>query len=449
MGTRSLLILSISLLLSAQQLDMKLLSQSNYLDVVTLKEGTGYISYLKELPRHEHYVATPLDKAVFTPHWNFYPHQASGQVIAVTELAPSQEWFNASLYNTLSLQGSCKGCKVALADKILFSKEDNYIIGDFQQTIDLDPLRKRIDLRHLKYLVLITKERDALDLSSVTFENRFAQTAEHKEKQSVWIWKSQDIDHALLHKNKIGRVYLQIDDGFEQQAKRLFDEGFEVYGLDGDPHDTLDPKRLRKDLGRIARLNAAKRVISGFQIDVEPHVLKDFNIRQERYLHAFVTMVTELTALAHRHTLAFSVVTPFWYDTLYYKGRPLVYHVIDTADETVLMSYRSDPNSVLRISADELAYASAQGKKVQIGVELMPIADERHTLYAIETSRPCIAQKHLQQECHMLKEQEHYIVKGRTLSLYGQPASLETLLATPIEYPAFEGFVLHHAKGLQ
>ena len=449
MGIRSLLILCISLLLFGVEIDRKLLSQSKYLDVVTLTGADAYVVYLQKLPLQEHYVATPLDKVLFKPEWKFYPHKASGQIIAVAELAPKDQWFNAAIYNTLSLQGSCKECQVALADKILFSKEDNYIVGDFQQNINLDILRERIDLRHLKYLVLLIKEKQDLKVSGVTFENHFDVKAKTSSMRSVWIWKSQDIDLAVLHKNSIRRIYLQIDDGFEKHAKILYNEGFEVYALDGDPHDIFDAKRLYTDIDRIVQLNVREQVISGFQIDVEPHVLKAFDIHQEEYLHAFATLVNKLTQRAHNHTLAFSIVTPFWYDSLIYKKRPLIYQLIDMVDETVLMSYRSDANSVLRLSADELAYASYHHKKIQIGIELMPIADENHTIYTIEGSTPCIVETALEEACAVLKVQKSYRVKGKALSLYGQPKALKQLLSTPIVYPAFEGFVFHHVKGLQ
>jgi len=449
LGIRALLTLLLTALLSADAVpDPELLSQSRYIDVVSVQDAPEYIVYLKDLPKQENYLPTPLERVVFKPRWKFYPHKASGQLVAVAELSADQQWFNAAIYNTLSLEGSCEGCQVALADKILFSKQDNYIIGDFQKEIDLDPLREKIDLRHLKYFVVLLKHKEALQLPAITFKNRFVPKNKAVPMRSVWVWNSQDLDTKLLHKHHIARVYLQLDKGFEQRAKALHEEGFEVYGLDGDPNDIFDAKRLERSLERVIRLNTSEQIVSGFQIDVEPHVLNDFDIDQAHHLDAFVRLVTTLSKQSHHKKLAFSLVTPFWYDTLTYKRRPLIYTLIDLTDETVLMSYRSDPNSVVRISADELAYASFRHKAVQIGVELMPIPDETHKLFALGAHAPCIIDQQLRQECLMLRPKTTYSVKGSTLSFYRQPKQLERLLRTPIVYPAFQGFVFHHMRGL-
>lgn len=449
MGTKSLLVLLLSSLLSADvKPDLDLLAQSHFVDVVSVQNAPEYMVYLKALPKQEDYLATPLSHVVFKPQWKYYSYKQSGQLIAVAELAPEHQWFNAAIYNTLTLQGRCDSCQVALADKVLFSKQDNFIIGDFQKEFSLNPLRKRVDLRHLKYLVVLIKEKKDLKLSSITFRSHFSRKNRSQKSYSVWVWKSQDLNYELLHKKKIKRVYLQMDKGFEKSATKLHNEGFEVYGLDGDPHDIFSPLRLQNSLKRIIQLNTSKQVVAGFQIDVEPHVLKDFDIDKTKHIKAFVTLVSLLSKSAHQHKLAFSLVTPFWYDALYFKKRPLIYTLIDLSDETVLMSYRSDPNSVLRISADELSYASYRHKKVQIGVELMPIADERHKLYKITKKLPCITKKRFEEDCVMLIPETQYTIKGSALSFDGQSKRLKTLLESPILYPAFEGFVFHHMRGL-
>jgi len=449
LGIRTLLTLILTSLLYADTtLDPTLLSKSNYIDVVSVKGAADYVVYLQKLPVQERYLSTPLKRVTFKPQWKFYPHKASGQIVAVAELAGDDTWFDAAIYNTLSLVGSCHECKIALADKILFTKQDNYVIGDFKGEIDLNTIGDKVDLRHLKYLVLLVKDKDDLQLPSFSFEYQQRSDSKELATRSVWVWSSEDLDYRLLHRTGIQRVYLQLGPEFERDAKALFHEGFEVYGLDGDPHDVFDDQRLKKGLARIAKLNTHEKIVMGFQIDVEPHVLADFNIHKIDYINRLVRLVSTLTEEAHRQQLQFSLVTPFWYDTLIYQQRPLAYTLIDRVDEMVLMSYRSDPKRVLRISADELTYASYRHKTIRIGIELMPIADERHELFALTKSGPCIVKERLEPRCLNLEAQQEYVIKGSTLSFYDQSKALRELLTTPITYPAFQGFVFHHMRGL-
>lgn len=181
---------------------------------------------------------------------------------------------------------------------------------------------------------------------------------------------------------------------------------------------------------------------------MEPHVLKSFDINKTLYINQFVSLVKKLYTFSNDNALQFSVVTPFWYDTLMFHNRALIYTVIDHSDEIVLMSYRSQSQEVLNISSDELSYSSYRHKVVYIGVELMPIADEQHELFSLDRSQSCIVGTHLSDTCITLLPEQKYQVKGSNLSFYDAPKHLDDLLSREVHYPAFGGFVFHHIKGL-
>ena len=434
--------------LSAVDLDTKLLSKSHYIDKVTVNGSVAYVRYLRNKSSDEKIIYKDLDHAYFKPKWNFYTQPNKSDIIAVSELAPTDRYFNGALYNTLELEGECHDCTIALADKRLFEKKDNYIIGAFQKSIDLDALRTNIDLRHLKYLVVLAKSASDIKLTSLHFLNHFDTKKLQHQKPAVWVWRAQDIDLDKLRRHHIKRVYLQVGKGFEAAAKRLYKNGYEVFGLDGDPHHIFNPEALYKSLERVIRLNHDRPIVSGFQIDVEPHVLKSFDINKALYIDQFVSLVKKLHTLSNDKGLCFSVVTPFWYDALEFHKRALIYTIIDNSDEIVLMSYRSHPQEVLNISSDELSYGSYRHKVVYIGVELMPIVDEQHELFILDKTVPCIVEKHMNDRCITLLPQQKYRIKGSNLSFHDAPQRLEDLLSREIQYPAFGGFVFHHLKGL-
>jgi len=443
-----LILLLFPFLLAAAAPDKKLLSKSNYIVHVTLSDGSDYIVYRKDPPHDAAVITAPSRPLLLAPEWKFYYQKEQNRTIALATLGSETKRFDASGYNRIDLDGHCHDCQVALADQRLYEKEDNYIIGSFKPQINLDKIRHKLDLGKLKYLVVLAKRREDINITSLLFHNQFSTYRHSKTALSVWAWSAQDIDLHVLKKHAVKRVYLQVGPGFEKMAKLLYDQGLTVYALDGDPHDIFDPKRLQKSLQRVAALNKKAAVISGFQLDVEPHVLPGFNLHKEEYTAKLVSLLSTLSQEVHHNGLQFSVVTPFWYDTVLWKSRPLVHTVIDLADETVLMSYRSNVEDVLRISENELVYASLHQKSVRIGVELMPIPDEEHQVYKLGKKEPCITLGSLENECRELIPYSNYTVKGSTLSFYKQQKPLEKLLHTQVQYPAFKGFVLHQMRAL-
>lgn len=448
MGIQSALIAAICLnsALYSADLDLKLLAHSDTVDIVTPDNAPPYAVYLPRAQTGR--MITPDAPASFNiaPAIRFFDASAKRRAMGIIPLANDGVWLNASAYDRLELDGSCPGCTLALADAALFEKEDNLAVGSFAASIPLYPLYGKIDLHRLKYLVIFTDHPESVKITSLRL--RKTPSAPSGYMTGVWVWHPRDIDIKRLRSHGIKRIYLQMNGEFEGAAKMLHRAGFEVYALDGDPGHIDDPLPLYTAIERIARLNRHGSVVRGFQIDVEPHTRPDFNIRREHYAQKFLMLVRSLGAQCRQSGLNFSVVIPFWYDELRLFGRPLSDHIIDSADETVLMSYRSNLREVISVSASELAYAESQHKTVRIGIELMPIPNERHAVYkATDIAETCTTEKQIPQ-CLTSQPLHTYTVKGSEIRFDRQSNRLSELRKSRVPYRSFGGFVLHHAGGL-
>jgi len=140
------------------------------------------------------------------------------------------------------------------------------------------------------------------------------------------------------------------------------------------------------------RAPAAGR-FAGIHLDIEPYLLRGFNGRSRaEFLSNFVLILSRAADLAHSGGLEIGADIPPWFDQINeYSGdllpvtrddqkKPLHEHVIDLMDQVTLMDYRtsaSGPNGTIGLAVGELAYAVKRAKKVYIGLETGPVADER------------------------------------------------------------------------
>ncbi len=196
-------------MISASALDMKLLSKSSYLDQVTLSDGTQYIVYLDKLPKDTPNKSNRRE-IYLQPKWKFYHQKRTNKTMAIATLAPQNNWFDATSFNTLDIQGKCKDCQVALADKTLFLKEDNYQIGPFSSHVHLNQTSQKLNFKELKYLILTADKKEDINVTSLLFHTRFPSGISSKQHLSVWVWTPNDVDLPLLKKHHIQRIYLQI-----------------------------------------------------------------------------------------------------------------------------------------------------------------------------------------------------------------------------------------------
>jgi len=432
--------------LDGLEIDMKMLNRSDYVELVKFANGDSYLEY-HDKNSSEKNIVTPLDCNIYEikPVIKFFDRHNKEGVMAIVSLADGQKYLNASCFNKIVFDGDCKNCTVSIADKRLFLKEDNIKIGKFKKRMELSPWIDKIDLRQLKYIVLFAPKREDIEINRIKFIHTDKKS--FSKKTSVWIWRSKDIDISKIKKAGIKNVYLQVDDKFEENARILDKEGVAVYALDGDPSYIFDDRALMSNIEKIININKTKKIVQGFQIDIEPHTLKDFSLHKKEYLQKLIVLSKTIDLKLKENGLLFSVVIPFWYDGVYVENKSVAYSLIDICDEVVLMSYRTDPKEVLKISADKLTYAEIKDKKVKLGIELMPIPDEYHELFDKKALDSCDNKSDFPKNCK-IEPFSSFVINGTSISFSNQKNRLKYLINTKFPYSSFTGFVYHHIGGI-
>ncbi len=242
---------------------------------------------------------------------------------------------------------------------------------------------------------------------------------------AIWVWDVRELERnwvkfkRVVNEWGIKRVYLQLSRHLTQDhIDRLRGMGLEVFLLDG---------------GRTTELNFSLDYVrsfeaDGFQIDIEPYINPDFNLKRESYLKSYVKLLSEVRRKLRGRR--FSVVIPFWLDKLSYGGKPVLEHVFRYADEVVIMAYRNNLSSSLSLSVEEIAQGGRFGKPVLIGFELHRQKDEKHNIYRVEKRSLIFVGS--------------YEVKGEELSM-----TLEELRRIRgIKCKGVYGFVIHSFEAL-
>jgi len=397
-------------------------------------------------PEHEY--IRPVEANEFyrgdLPRMNFHEFKklkGHHGTLYLVDLSHAGKYFDALPYDQLELHGNLKHFRLALADKKLAMKEDNRIVGRDRRRIKLFPGMKGLNLQRLKYVVIFSEE--PLKELALTFTKRAR--IRHKSLRSVWAWHPEKVHSSILEQSNIQRIYLQVGKGFLSTTARLTKNGkFEIYALDGSPEDIDHFNRLVRKLNTLP----FKR-IKGIQLDVEPYLTDDYRGNSAAVLERYIRFLHRMKKWSHRRKLQFSVVVPFWFATLMVNGEPLFPRILREVDEVVLMSYRADPKEVLRISADALRWGEWMHRRVAIGIELKPLADERHILYRVGPTGSCITERFFHLKCREVRELRRYTVYGSRLSFFYHPGAIKKMLYSNIPYRSFDGFVFHDYTMLQ
>ncbi len=356
------------------------------------------------------------------------------------DLSKNHQKFDATAYNELDIDTDVKHFNIALADSKLASKESNRIIAHNSYKIKLNPNMKGIDLQELKYVVVLTEEKPSrLDIifkkSSPSLK-----LEEKRYKRSVWVWNARELDSNLIDSAKINRIYLQVGKDFSVALKRLskMKNPPEVYALNGSPSDINNPQALIDSFSKL-KLDTIK----GIQLDVEPYLLKDFLVNPQKVWGRYLNMVKIIHRWTSSKGLRFCMVIPFWLDGIKLKDKLLLPQLLESVDEVVLMSYRSNPREFLKISLDTLRWGEILNRPVAMGIELRPIPTQKHTIYGIYNETPCIVEQNFYKRCQTLKLLNSFTINGSTISVSKHPKALEKLLSLKPPFSSFDGFALH------
>ncbi len=243
---------------------------------------------------------------------------------------------------------------------------------------------------------------------------------EGKSHWALWVWNARKLENrweAFLRTVKdwdIDRVYLQVNEALEQSLlDRIKALGLEVFLLDGSRTYSLNfpPEFL------------GKFEVDGVQVDIEPYLMPDFNVKKEYYLREYLRVLNELKPAIRGKRL--SVVIPFWFDKLKLGEKPMLEYIFEVADEVVIMAYRDNFEEALNLSKEEIAMGGTYGKPVFIGFELHKQKDEIHRVYRVDRNG--------------LVHIGTYKVRGSKLSI-----SKEKLKSVRnVECKGVSGFVIH------
>jgi len=281
--------------------------------------------------------------------------------------------------------------------------------------------------------------------------------------RGIWIW---NYHYAIAHEREvidklsadnINRIYLQIDeklDAFRSFLKYAKSRGITVFALDGAPGYIHDYQVLLEHISRIQTFNKTNQGsgFEGIQIDVEPYLNPDFNLRKEYYVHQFMNMIRDLRR-ASGSDIKLSFALPFWFDKFSVDEKPLTFHAIDIADEIVIMSYRTDYDEMIRFSYEELCYASNRGRAVYLGIETTRLPDEHHFISGTKEVLPFVNKRN---DTFLLLKGPHdglpvtrkYRINAGRLTFFGNKDQVSSILRRTPRFRGFAGYVIHSYSGL-
>lgn len=477
MTAASLALLTSALLLAStpdfgdveRHIDQQLASRAERLEIVTSNGTFSHIEY-KAGPDVAAPFAPPLSGQTVTAprltpfgscysngfHLNRRDDRPCGFLVNIGLEKPD---VNLLSFDRLELTASVTGSwQVALADAALAQKEDNVHVARLDAgasfSIPLQNLAGQLDLTRTRHLVFILESsRGTLDLQRISLRRDARNPT--VSVRGIWLWDRRKIagaESAIIRElasRGVNRVYLQIGDRPEELSSFLLTarrSGIAVYALDGSPDYVNAPDVLIKRLRNVLSYNHGhpEAPFAGFQIDVEPYLLKDFNLNRNAYAARFVALLRSLRTLA-ADTLPLSVVIPFWFDQVPAGNRSLAQSTVAEADEVVAMAYRTTTDAIVSCAATTLAWGERLNKPVMLGIELSRLPDEEHVVLG-RASRS-------ESGSYLLagarwRERQRYRVSGGTLSFAGKQQELGALLDYLPPFSSFGGWVLHSYESL-
>ena len=306
----------------------------------------------------------------------FRKYQGKAGTFYLFDLERNGRFFNGLLYRSLRLEGVRGQWRVALADWRMAMREANLIVGENRRTFQLTPLALRLDLQRLKYVVLFTEE--PVEGLKVRFVDPLPRSVPNKKMQlAAWVWNGEEIGTDPLLRWGIDRIYLQYTAKFSQIVSQWKKKknSLEVYALSGTVEEIYEPGKLIRRWE-----NLPWKELEGVQLDVEPYLLPEYRIHPGKILNRYLKFVREIGAWVRRRGKKLSLAVPFWFQDIVLDEVPLLRKIFRYADEVVVMSYRNRPSEVLRLSNVFLRWGEIMGKKVSIGIELLPVPHKGDTI---------------------------------------------------------------------
>jgi hypothetical protein len=233
-------------------------------------------------------------------------------------------------------------------------------------------------------------------------------------ERAVWTWEAASyamlLDHAaadeaisFLHQKRIRTVYLYADAfdrqnlivgraaAYRQLIRRLHHEGFSAYALLGSgflhteayvlPERRADAVAMFKRVLDYNAAAAADERFDGVNLDIEPHILEQWDRQKTQLLGQYLDLGEALMALKRSsgQSLQVGPALPFWFDgiMLDWHGvrQTVAEHTLGLYDYASLMDYRDHAegrDGIVSHATDTMEFARRLHKKLVIGVEVTP-----------------------------------------------------------------------------
>lgn len=222
-------------------------------------------------------------------------------------------------------------------------------------------------------------------LGSLTAPSSNAQ-AQPKQK-ATWFWDTPMIKDSAADilsfatANGITTIYLQMNQDVRPEHYKSFirqatAKNIEVHVLGGSPRWSLESERSRletfiewtKDYQASA---APAERFTGLHIDVEPHVLSEWNSNRSSLIKQWQSSISFLVAGARELNLPITADIPFWLHThnLPDNSMTMSRWILTKVDAVVIMAYRDQAASIYNLAIPEMTEATELGKKAIIAVE--------------------------------------------------------------------------------
>jgi len=218
--------------------------------------------------------------------------------------------------------------------------------------------------------------------------------------RSAWAWQpalwldTPDVLLARLRKQGATTVYLTVpvspegpsvrhSEELQSFVRRAGAEKIRVWAVDGDPAAVLPGEREKfvQRARAYAAYNAAVDPpgrLAGVQYDIEPYLLRGYNLNPEGWHRLYLQTLESLKAAAG---MPLEAVLPFWFASQQAEGKPLLEALARHVDAVTVMDYRTDPAAILEHAEPFLAWGARTGKTVRIALEAGPIPDEQRRHY--------------------------------------------------------------------
>lgn len=224
-----------------------------------------------------------------------------------------------------------------------------------------------------------------LVLGSLTAPSSSAE-AQPKQK-ATWFWDTTMIKDStedilsFANANGVTTFYLQMNrdvrpEYYKNFIRQATAQQIQVHVLGGSPSWSLESERNRLEsfLDWTREYQAAatpEERFTGIHIDVEPHVLKEWQTNRSSVIQQWQNSVGFLADGAKELNLPITADIPFWLHTYNLPDNSMTMSswIISTVDAVAIMAYRDQAANIYNLALPEMNEATALGKQALIAIE--------------------------------------------------------------------------------